>query len=235
MVFKKKMKPVLCLLVLNEYECLKKIIPKLLRKKNKLNISRIYAIDGGSTDGSIEYFKKKNINIIGQSIKGRGSAFKIAFKKIKAEKFIFFSPDGNEDIDDIKKFENYFKKNYELIIASRMMKGAVNEEDNQIIKLRKWANNFFNLIANISFNNNKYITDSINGFRGITLKAFKKMNITADDFTVEYQITIRAMKKKMNIIEFPTTEHERIFGTTKAKSIPTGLKFIKRYLSELIF
>jgi hypothetical protein len=35
-----------------------------------------------------------------------------------------------------------------------MMKGAVNEEDNQIIKLRKWANNFFNLIANISFNNN---------------------------------------------------------------------------------
>ena len=77
-----------------------------------------------------------------------------------------------------------------------MMKGAVNEEDNQIIRLRKWANNFFNLIANISFNNKKYVTDSINGFRGITLKAFKKMNITANDFTVEYQITIRAMKKK---------------------------------------
>ena len=39
----------------------------------------------------------------------------------------------------------------------------------------------------------------------------------------------------MNIIEFPTIEHERIFGTTKAKSIPTELKFIKKYLSELIF
>ena len=31
------------------------------------------------------------------------------------------------------------------------MKGAFNEEDNQIIKLRKWANNIFNLVANLAF------------------------------------------------------------------------------------
>jgi len=233
MVSKTQMKPVLCLLVLNEYQCLKVIIPKLLKKKSTLNISKIYAIDGGSIDHSVKYLEKNKIKVIGQSIKGRGNAFKIAFKNIKAENFIFYSPDGNENMNDIKKFKKYFDQNYELIIASRMMKGATNEEDTQIIKLRKWANNFFNFIANFSFNRgNKYITDSINGFRGITLKASKKINISADDFTVEYQMTIRAMKKKLKIYEFPTKESDRIYGTTKAKSIPTGLRFIKRYLSE---
>ena len=47
-------------------------------------------------------------------------------------------------------------------------------------------------------------------------------------------MTIRAMKKKLNIIEFPTTEFKRISGKTKAKSIPTGLRFIKRFFQELL-
>ena len=224
----------LCLLVLNEYNCLKVIIPKILKNKKKLNISKIYAIDGGSTDNSVKLLKKNKIKVLGQSNKGRGSAFKIAFKKIKARNYIFFSPDGNEDFRDIKKFKYYFEKKYDLIIASRMMKGAVNEEDDHIFKLRKWANNFFNFVANFFFNKKNYITDSINGFRGVSLNAIKKINITADDFTIEYQMTIRAMKKKLKIIEFPTTEFKRISGKTKAKSIPTGLRFIKRFFQELL-
>ena len=228
------MKTALCLLVLNEYECLRVIIPKLLKNKKKLKVSKIFAIDGGSKDQSVQYLKKNKISVIGQSMKGRGSAFKIAFKKINAINYIFFSPDGNENIDDIKKFDKYFNKKFDLVIASRMMKGAVNEEDSDFIKLRKWANNAFNFLANFFFNKeNIYITDSINGFRGITKSAAKKINVTADDFTIEYQMTIRAMKKRMKILEFPTIESSRIYGDTKAKSIPTGLRFLKRLFTEI--
>ena len=39
----------------------------------------------------------------------------------------------------------------DVVIASRMMKGAVNEEDRQLLRFRKWANNAFNLLANLFF------------------------------------------------------------------------------------
>ena len=88
-------------------------------------------------------------------------------------------------------------------------------------------------MANITFRRSgKYITDSINGYRAITREAAKSLKLDATDYTIEYQMTIRAFKKKLNITEFPTIEGKRIFGETQAKSIPTGLKFLKCYLSE---
>jgi len=49
-----------------------------------------------------------------------------------------------------------------------MTKGAVNEEDGQILRFRKWANNAFNLGANLVFRSRgPYITDSMNGYRAI--------------------------------------------------------------------
>jgi len=133
-----------------------------------------------------------------------------------------------------KKFREYFANGYDMIIASRMMKGAYNEEDDKTFKWRKWANNFFNFIANIFFRKNKqYITDSINGFRGITKNAFNKINPDGNGYTIEYQITIRALKNNMKIVEFPTHEYARIGGESYAKSIPTGIKFIKTFFKEL--
>jgi transketolase len=59
----------------------------------------VVAIDGGSTDGTIEFFKQHGVPVIGQSRRGRGDAFIQAFEKIDADAYIFFSPDGNEAID----------------------------------------------------------------------------------------------------------------------------------------
>ena len=114
---------------------------------------------------------KNNIITYSQKGKGRGDAFQLAFRNIDADLYIFFSPDGNEDEKDFGKFLKYANEGADIIIASRMMKGAFNEEDNQIIKLRKWANNIFNLLANLAFRKKgPYITDSINGYRAITKK-----------------------------------------------------------------
>ena len=89
-------------------------------------------------------------------------------------------------------------------------------------------------MANITFRRNgSYITDSINGYRAITKSAVKSLSLDATDYTIEYQMTIRAFKKKLSISEFPTIEGKRLFGETQAKSIPTGLKFLKCYFREI--
>jgi len=227
------MKTVLCLLTLNERECLEKIFPLIPEPSEENGYDQVVAVDGGSTDGTLDFFKDHNIQVIGQSKKGRGEAFHQAFKNINADLFIFFSPDGNEDPNDIKKFKGFIQDGADLVIASRMMKESYNEEDDLIFKWRKWANNAFNFIANLFFKKNgPYISDSINGFRALTMDTYKKLQLSANDYTIEYQMTIRSFKKELTIKEFPTIEGQRVAGETGAPSIPTGLRFIKRFLTE---
>lgn len=228
------MKISLCILTKNELPCLEVVLPDVILACKKHNIEHIYAIDGGSIDGTVEFFKKNNIKVLSQKNRGRGDAFHLAFKEINSDLYIFYSPDGNEDINDVYKFVEYVNQGADIVIASRMMKDSYNEEDEDLLRLRKWANNIFNAMANITFRRSgQYITDSINGYRAITKDAAQSLKLDAIDYTIEYQMTIRAFKKRLNIVEFPTIEGKRLFGETQAKSIPTGLKFLKCYFREL--
>ncbi|MDR3606940.1 MAG: glycosyltransferase family 2 protein [Oligoflexia bacterium] len=226
-------KVALCVLTRNELPCLKVIFPKMPRPSQEAGFDAIYAIDGGSTDGTVEFFSENNIPVIAQSKRGRGEAFLIAFREIDADAYVFFSPDGNESIDDICKFKPILECGADLVIASRMMKGAVNEEDHQFLRLRKWANNAFNLAVNLLFRRKgQFISDSINGFRAITKSAADRLQLDAWDYTIEYQMTMRALKARMKIVEFPTIEGQRIAGETGAPSFQTGLRFIGRLFKE---
>lgn len=190
-------------------------------------------IDGGSTDGTKEFFHKKRIPVYVQEVKGRGEAFRIAFEKAKGDALIFFSPDGNEDPKDIPKFKSFLDKGYDIVIATRMVKGARNEEDDQILRWRKWANKSFTLMANLTWNKGLFITDTINGFRAITRKAWQELALDGQGYTIEYQSCIRAFKRGLKIAEFPTTEGSRIDDRGGSPSIKTGLVFLRLYFSEL--
>lgn len=227
------MKTTLILLTRNERPCLEVVFPKIPPPGRDSQYDEIVAVDGGSDDGTLEFFAENNIPVIGQSSRGRGEAFQLAFEKLDSDLFLFFSPDGNEDPDDIKKFQPLAKEGADIIIASRMMKGSKNEEDDQFLKWRKWANNAFNFLANMMFRKQgPFITDSINGFRAITKEAAKTLQLDAPDYTIEYQMTIRGFKSHMNIVEFPTIEGQRVAGETGAPAIPTGLRFLCRLYTE---
>ena len=59
------------------------------------------------------------------------------------------------------------------------------------------------------------------------------MALDGPGYTIEYQSTIRALKRKMKIIEFPTYESPRIDDFKGSPSINTGLAFLKLYFSEI--
>ena len=94
-----------------------------------------------------------------------------------------------------------------MVIASRMMKGAYNEEDDLTFRWRKWANLTFGWFANVSFNKKAWVTDTINGFRAIKKDAFEKIKPDGHGYTIEYQMSIRAMKAKLKIGDGSPTSH----------------------------
>jgi glycosyltransferase involved in cell wall biosynthesis len=130
----------MCMLVRNERKCLEVMLPSLPKPGRVAGFNRLIAVDGGSTDGTLEILRQFGIGVMTQSRPGRGAACIEAIETHEAEAYLFFSPDGNEDPADLPKFRQHLLEGADLVIASRMMPGAVNEEDGQLLKFRKIAN-----------------------------------------------------------------------------------------------
>lgn len=227
------MRIALIVLTRNERACVEVVMPLVPPPGPAAGYDEIAVVDGGSTDGTVEWFEQRGIRVIGQSRRGRGQAFQIAFEEVDADAYVFFSPDGNEDVADLPRFRPLLLAGNDLVIASRMMRGARNEEDDQVLRWRKWANNAFNLMANLACRRGgTYISDSINGYRAITRAAARRLRLDASDYTIEYQMTMRAMRAGLRIAEFPTAEGQRVAGETQARSIPTGIRFLKAFWRE---
>ena len=79
-------------------------------------VDEVFAVDGGSTDGTREFFAEKGLRIVEQTSRGRGEAFRIAFEVAESDALIFFSPDGNEAPDDIPKFRGQLEEGQIMIL-----------------------------------------------------------------------------------------------------------------------
>lgn len=198
-------------------------------------VNKVYVIDGNSTDGTQEFWKSKKIKVFGQKYKGVGGAYESAFKNTKEDALIFFHPDGNMDPKDIKKFVKLLSSGSEFIIASRMIKGGINEEDSQFLKPRKWFCQIMGKIADILWaKNGNYCTDITQGYRAFTRNAWKKLKIKIPNaFAPDYEQVIRGLKNNITITEFPTKETPRLYGETSMGSIKTGKEHLKLLFNEI--
>ena len=221
----------LILVVRNEEVGLRSVLPKISTDI----FDDFFAIDGNSTDRSVELMESAGYKVYPQVQRGLGSAMIEGRERVKTHSFIYFHPDGNEDPADLPRMARLLREGHEFVVASRMIKGAWNEEDDNIFKWRKYANQGFALLANAFFaHGGNRTTDVTHGFRGITCEAFDRMNLTSRDLTMDYQMVIRALKLGIKITEFPTHEWPRIDGATNFASLPTGIAELKLLWREIM-
>ncbi|MEK7513330.1 MAG: glycosyltransferase family 2 protein [Patescibacteria group bacterium] len=224
---KKKLKSTLVILTRNEITGMTALIKKIPFDQ----VDEVFVVDYQSTDGTKEFITQHHIRLINQTIPGRGEAFRLAAAKSSGDYLAFFSPDGNEDPRDIPRLLNLLRQGNDLAIASRFLPESRNEEDDQLLKFRAWANQGFTWLVNRFWRGT--LSDSINGYRAITKSAFKKLNLDAFGYAIEFQMSIRALKLGLRIAEIPTIEGDRLGGESGSKAIQTGLLFIKCLLKEI--
>jgi hypothetical protein len=224
------MRLTLCLVTWNELEGCKIDVPRL-----KLDqFEEVYAIDGGSTDGTVEYLQSQGITVYRQPEPSLNAACVHAFEKCTTDALIFFHPKASIPADDVLRFRTLFEKGYQLVIASRNMAGARNEEDGKFLKPRKWFVEALSLTAAFLWRRRgPVVWDVLHGFRGMTVQAFRRIHLSRRGMTVDLEMVARAYRLGIPYVEFPTQESPRPFGETHFKAFPTGVKLLRFILSEL--
>ena len=222
------MKVTLCLIVWNELGGCQVDVPKLQLDK----FEEFFVVDGGSTDGTVEYLTGRGIKVYRQEKSGLNAAYVQANRLATGDAVVVFFPKGTLPVEDLQKFRPLFEQGNELVIASRQMLGAVNEEDVTWWRPRKWAVRVLAIVAACVWRREgMMILDVLHGFKGWKKSAFYKMKILDVGLSIDIEMVVRSYKLRMPRVEFPTFETSRGYGETHFKIWQTG----KRLLAYLWF
>ena len=230
------MKFTLIIMTLNEIEGMKVIMPKI---KNEW-VDQILVVDGGSTDGTVEWSVDQGYEVVRQTRTGLRHGYNEAIPHIKCDYVITFSPDGNSIPELLPNLIEKIKEGYDMVIVSRYLDDAKSEDDDIITSFGNWL---FTTSINL-FHGGKY-TDAMVMYRGYKTKLLSDLDLdkeegfsTAEkmvqtDIGTEPLLSIRAAKRNLRIGEIPGDEPVRIGGERKLKIIQWGIAYYFQVLREI--
>lgn len=222
------MKISLCLIVWNELQGCQADVPGLPLDQ----FDEVFAVDGGSTDGTVEYLQSMGIAVHRQPKRGLNAAYVHANAVATGDAVVVFFAKGTLPVGDVLKFRPLFEAGNQLVVASRQLPGAVNEEDAHLLRPRKWAVLGLALLAALLWRREgRMVRDVLHGFKGWTRNAFTAMRVLDHGLSIDIEMVVRSYKLRLARCEFATEELARGYGETHFKIWPTG----KRLLGYLWF
>ncbi len=226
-------------MVIMKKELISVIIPTLNEENNIENVLRkvnsilqdtdheIIIVDGNSKDKTVKIAKKFNVKIIYDN-KGKGSALRKGFKAAKGDILISMDADLSNDPKELKLIISSIRIGYDICMGSRFMSGGGTED---MSLLRKIGNRFFVFLVNFFFKS--HYTDLCYGYRGFKKSVINKLDLKEDRFAIETEINIKAAKEHLSIIEVPSIEKKRDFGTGKLRTFADGYNILKTIIKNV--
>lgn len=224
--------------VLNEIDGLRAIMPQIDRSW----VEQILILDGGSTDGSIEWARDNGYELLVQSRPGIRQAYMEALPLIRGDVILTFSPDGNSVPGAIPLILDKLGQGYDMVIASRYLPPAVSADDDAITAFGNWI---FTRTVNLLFGG--HYTDIMVIYRAYRKELVSQLGLDQEApyalperlfgtlISWEPLLSVRAAKRKLRLAEVPSDEPERIGGQRKLQVLRWGAAYYFQILRETFF
>ncbi len=230
------MKVTLIVPTLNEITGMKAIMPKVKPEW----YDQIIILDGGSTDGTIEYAKSQGYFVLVQSRIGFRFGYNEVVPFIKGDVVLTFSPDGNSIPELIPQLTEKMREGYDMVIASRYLGPAKSQDDDMVTAFGNWL---FTKTVNVLHGG--HYTDAMVIFRAYRTQLIHDLELNQDEgyqlaeklfrtrISWEPLLSVRAAKKKLKIAEIPGDEPPRIGGERKLKILKWGAAYYFQFFREI--
>lgn len=232
------MKTTVLVMTLNEIDGMKAIMPKLKPEW----YDQLIVVDGGSTDGTIEYAKERGYELHVQRQKGFRHAYMEVLDQVRGDVVITFSPDGNSIPELIPALTQKIKEGYDMVIASRYLGTAKSHDDDWVTGFGNWL-----FTRTVNFLHGGRYTDVMVIFRAYRKQIVYDLGLDRDDaydyveklfhtkISWEPLLSVRAAKKKLKITEIPGDEPPRIGGERKLQVLKWGAAYYCQFIRETFF
>src|ERR1044072_9295637 len=147
----------LLLPTLNELHGLRAILPSIDRSL----VDDIIIIDGGSTDGTVEYALEMEVTVASQLRSGLHHAIFDIARALPHDYVIELSPDGNCMVEQLPELVANLRKGYDMVVVSRYLEHAMSEDDHAVSAFGNWM--FSRLMRPLA---RFPVTDALNIYRG---------------------------------------------------------------------
>ena len=232
------MKTTLLVPTLNEIQGMKAIMPQIKREW----VSQILVVDGGSTDGTVDWARAQGYEVYLQKETGLRQGFAEGWPLITGDIVITFSPDGNSLPELVPALIAKMQEGYDMVIASRYLPPAHSDDDSWLTGFGNWMFTFL-----INTLHGGHLTDSFVMYRAYktalpyNLDIFKEESHHTPErlfhtrIGVEPLLTIRALKRKLKVGEIPGDEPPRIGGKAKLQMWKWGAAYLFQVIREVFW
>ena len=196
------------------------------------HVDEVLVVDGHSLDRTREVAAAAGARVVQDHGRGKGDGYRVGLAEARGEIAVFLDADCSHDPADIPRLAAPILENrLDLVIASRWRGGSDDIHPNLNHFLRDLGGNLLSLIISARFR--VEITDCLNGFRAIRRQAGLDLGLRADDFDIEHEMVMKALKRGLRVGEIGSHEYARAGGASKLPTFAKAHKFFIRLLVEL--
>lgn len=222
---------------LNEITGMKVIMPQIDRRW----VDQIIILDGGSTDGTVEWARQHGYFVHVQREPGIRQGYNEVLPQITSDVVLTFSPDGNSIPEVIPKLLDKINEGYDMVIASRYLGEARSEDDDWLTALGNWL-----FTKTVNLLHGGHYTDVMVIFRAYKKQLVFDLELDRDRWHAtperlfgcriswEPMLSARAARRKLKVAEIPGDEPPRVGGERKLQIWRWGASYYYQFLRDAV-
>jgi len=213
---------------LNEIDGMQAMMPRIKREW----YDELIIVDGGSTDGTIEYARKNGYDLFVQKQRGVGAAMNEAVRKVSGDVIILFAPDGSFLPEMIPPIIQKLEQGYDIINVTRYSQGARSYDDTIFTSI---GNKCFTAMANVFFGRYYRFTDFLYTYLAFRRTLVEELKMDSTLMTWGQIFLLRGAKRNLKIAEIPSDEPRRIGGEVKVPKLRAAVQLVTTIIRERFF